>query len=88
LGHKIVSAIIRKIIGVSLVLTAPLAIAESSLLIANSQTTALVTQKISARMPTGRAAYAAGDMMDGQGTYGPMVFGNSIKQQAHNGIPG
>jgi outer membrane autotransporter protein len=32
--------------------------------------------------------YAAGDMLEDQGSYGPMVFGNSTKQESRNGLPG
>ncbi len=48
----------------------------------------LVSQKIFDRTATLRAAYAAGDMAEEQGTYGPMVFGNTAKQQMRNGVPG
>lgn len=32
--------------------------------------------------------YAAGDMMENEGSYGPIVFGNSTKQESRNGLPG
>ncbi len=32
--------------------------------------------------------YMAGDVLEGNGSYGPMFFGNSIKQQTRNGIAG
>jgi fibronectin-binding autotransporter adhesin len=35
-----------------------------------------------------RTGYAAGDMMENQGTYGPMVFGNSAKQSNRAGLRG
>lgn len=32
--------------------------------------------------------YSAGDMLEDQGSYGPIVFGNSAKQESRNGLPG
>lgn len=45
------------------------------------------TQGVLARTGYTRG-YAAGDMMENEGSYGPIVFGNSTKQESRNGLPG
>lgn len=46
------------------------------------------TQGVLARTGYIRTGYAAGDMLEDQGSYGPIVFGNSTKQETRNGLPG
>ncbi|HXH54281.1 MAG TPA: autotransporter domain-containing protein [Gammaproteobacteria bacterium] len=41
-----------------------------------------------ARAGNTRTGYAAGDMMENRGSYGPIVFGNSTKQGTSNGLTG
>ncbi len=36
----------------------------------------------------GKTGYAAGDMLEDQGSYGPMIFGNSTKQSSRGGLSG
>lgn len=36
----------------------------------------------------GKTGYAAGDMLEDQGSYGPMVFANSTKQSSRGGLSG
>jgi len=45
------------------------------------------TQGVLARTGYSRG-YSAGDMLEDQGSYGPIVFGNSAKQESRNGLPG
>ena len=46
------------------------------------------TSLAAARIGYARTGYAAGDMMENQGSYGPIVFGNSATQASRNGLPG
>jgi len=44
--------------------------------------------ELRAGMDRFKSGYAAGDMSDGYSSYGPMVFGNSAKQQSRHGVSG
>lgn len=35
-----------------------------------------------------KTGYAAGDLANGHGSYGPMIFGNNITLKSQNGVPG
>lgn len=46
------------------------------------------TQLLRAGIDNFKTGYSAGEMSDGKSSYGPMVFGNTMKQNAKNGVSG